>query len=351
MSLKKIILTGGGTGGSVTPLLALVPEFKEQGWETIWVGTRTGVEKNIVKNDNVPFYSIFSGKFRRYVSIKNITDPILVFFGFFQSLLLLTRLQADIVMSAGGFVSVPVVWAAWCLQIPVIIHQQDIKPGLANRLMSACASVITVTFEKSLQDYKRKVVWVGNPVRHEFIKASEAVTEKPQTLPMLLVLGGGTGSEALNNLVSESLFELTKQFFVVHVTGNKKLEKDLIHNNYQSHSFLQAEEMADVMKQATLVITRAGLGTLTELSFLSKPTIIIPMPNSHQEDNAEYFQEKKAAVVVSQINCTPRQLIDTVIKIVKDRDRLTNLAQSIHIIIKPGSHKEIVKLMHDILTK
>lgn len=203
----------------------MVPGFQKQGWESIWIGTRNGLEKNIVRNDKLPFYSIFSGKLRRYFSIKNIIDPIFVVVGFFQSLFLLSRLQADIVMSAGGFVSVPVVWAAWCLQIPIIIHQQDIRPGLANRLMSGCATVITVTFEKSLHDYNQKAVWVGNPIRLEFIKALTTVTGKLEPLPLLLVLGGGTGSEALNELVYASLPELTKQFFIIHITGNKSDEK------------------------------------------------------------------------------------------------------------------------------
>lgn len=352
MSIKKIILTGGGTGGSVTPLLALSSDIKAKGWKLEWIGTYKGLEKDIVTKENIPFHAISSGKFRRYFSLQNIIDPFFILVGFFQSLSLLSRLQADLVMSAGGFVSVPVVFAAWILRIPVIIHQQDIKPGLANRIMSVFASAITVTFEKSLEDYKQKAVWIGNPIRQEFIKVLNSTIEPQSSLPRLLILGGGTGAEGLNELVYASLSELTQHFVVVHITGNKvSTETKVSDHNYQAHVFLQVGEMAEVMKQASIVVTRAGLGTLTELSFLSKPTIIIPMPNSHQEDNATYFQEKNAAVVLSQPSSTPQEFIDTIIKLKQDTNRLTQLGQTIHSVIKPGAEEAIIKLMHSTIEK
>lgn len=352
MKSKKIILTGGGTGGSVTPLLALVPRFQAEGLDVLWIGTRTGVEKKIVSDAKLPFYAIASGKFRRYFSIKNFTDPILIIIGFFQSLFLLLKLRADVVMSAGGFVSVPVVWAAWCLRIPITIHQQDIRPGLANRLMSVCASVITVTFEKSLQDYKQKAVWVGNPVRPEFIKALESGLKKQTALPWLLILGGGTGSEALNELVLASLPTLTKQFYVIHITGNKISEKDFSSiYNYEPHSFLPAEKIAETMRQATLVITRAGLGTLTELSFLSKPTIIMPLPHSHQVDNAAYFQKNEAAIVLSQTDCSVEKFIQTIISMTEDAALLEKLSLSINRLIKPEAEKQIFTIVHDLIRR
>lgn len=351
MGLKKIILTGGGTGGSVTPLLALVSDFKNESWEVAWIGTNNGIEKNLVINKKIPYYSIASGKFRRYFSIQNIIDPFFVLYAFFQSILLLSHLKPSLVMSAGGFVSVPVVWAAWCLRIPVIIHQQDIRPGLANRLMSACASIITVTFEKSLQDYNSKAVWTGNPVRPEFINALSAQVDNKPALPMILILGGGTGSEAINKLVSSSLSVLTKHFVVIHSTGEEVSEKIQPIINYQPHTFLEANAMAIAMKQSRLVITRAGLGTLTELAYLSKPAIIIPMPNSHQEDNAYYFQEKGAGIVLSQEACTPEIFIDTVITVVSDSAVLENLSESISTIIKPGAQEKILTLVRDLIAK
>lgn len=349
---KKIILTGGGTGGSVTPLLALSSDIKAKGWNIEWIGTYNGLEKDIVTKENIPFHAIYSGKFRRYFSLQNIIDPFFILLGFFQSLFLLSKLKGDLVMSAGGFVSVPVVFAAWSLRIPVIIHQQDIKPGLANRLMSVFASVITVTFEKSLQDYKQKAIWVGNPVRPEFIKVLNSTIEQQSSLPKLLILGGGTGAEALNELVYDSLSELTKHFVVVHITGNKVTgETEISNQNYQAHTFLQVEALAGIMKQASIVVSRAGLGTLTELSFLSKPTVIIPMPNSHQEDNANFFQEKNAAIVLAQGSCTPHKFIDTVINLSQDAYGLSELGQFIHLIIKPGSTDAIINLMQSTIEK
>lgn len=349
MGVKKIILTGGGTGGSVTPLLALVPDFRANGWESIWVGTYKGIEKNMVAQEGITYYSIAAGKLRRYISFQNIIDPFLVFWGFFQSLFLLSRLQANVVMSAGGFVSVPVVWAAWALRIPIIIHQQDVKPGLANRLMSVCASVITVTFEKSLQDYTTKAVWTGNPVRSEFREALSFSEQK--TLPVLLVLGGGTGSQAINTLVVKSLSDLTKHFLVIHISG-EKISQDLKSiSNYQPHSFLKAAELAKAMKQATLVVTRAGLGTLTELAYLSKPVIIIPMPYSHQEDNAYYFQKKGAAQVLDQKNCTSEQFTNAILSLAQNSSTLESLAKSINTIIKSGAREQIVALVRGVIEK
>ncbi|MBU4014724.1 glycosyltransferase, partial [Patescibacteria group bacterium] len=169
-NIKKILLTGGGTGGSVAPLLAIsdvgcrmsdVGKFK-----FTWIGTRNGVEKQMVQKENIKFISIASGKFRRYFSIKNFIDLFKIIFAFFQSLAILIKEKPALVMSAGSFVSVPVVWAAWLLRVPVLIHQQDVRHGLANKLMAPFANVITVTFEKSLADYGKKAVWTGNPAQN-----------------------------------------------------------------------------------------------------------------------------------------------------------------------------------------
>ena len=168
-----IILTGGGSGGPVTPLLALADDLRAGGFDIAWIGTRAGIEKQIVSEAAIPYHSIAAGKFRRYFSWHNIIDPFKILVGFFQSISLLTTLGPRLVITAGAFVSVPVVWAAWALRIKVIVHQEDIRPGLANRLMAPCADVVTVTFEESLKDYGNKARWTGNSVRQEFRNAAK----------------------------------------------------------------------------------------------------------------------------------------------------------------------------------
>lgn len=348
---KKIILTGGGTGGSVTPLLALVPNFQSEGWEVAWIGTHTGIEKNIVNQARLPYYSISSGKLRRYFSWQNLLDIFHIKIGFFQSLKLLLTLKPDVVMSAGGYVSVPVVWAAWFLRIPVAIHQQDIRPGLANKLMSLCASLITVTFEKSLQDYSEKAIWTGNPIRLEFIKAVHTSNRVDGSRPRILFLGGGTGAHAINDLVQASISDLATQYEVYHLTGEQTalMEKNLPH--YQAYSFLNAQEMADIISEADVVITRAGLGTLTELSFLAKAIIIIPMPDSHQEDNAYYFSKKGAAIILSQEQASTEKLLHNISELLDNPETLKEQQRAIKNIMKPHANSTITNLIKSLMSK
>ncbi len=348
---KKIILTGGGTGGSVTPLLALVPDFQAEGWEVEWIGTHTGIEKNIVSQAQLPYYSISSGKLRRYFSWQNLVDIFHIKIGFFQSLKLLLTLKPDAVMSAGGYVSVPVVWAAWCLRIPVAIHQQDIRPGLANKLMSPCASLITVTFEKSLQDYSSKAIWTGNPIRSEFFKATHELNSTDDHRPKILFLGGGTGAQAINELVQTSLFTLTEHYTIIHLTGEQAVLMDKNVPHYHVYSFLNAQEMAKIISEADVVVTRAGLGTLTELSYLAKAIIIIPMPDSHQEDNAYYFSQKGAAIILAQADASPKTLLDRISELLNDSEKLKIQQRAIKRIMKPQANATITNLIKVLMSK
>ncbi len=215
--------------GSVSPLLAVAKEIKKQRPEAsfIWVGTRGGPEREVVAKAGIAFKPIFSGKWRRYVSVHNIVDVIFIALGFFQSLYFISRFKPAAIVSAGGFVSVPVVWAGWILRVPSLIHQQDLRSGLANRLMQPFAARVTVTFEEQLKFFSaKKTVWTGNPVRDEILHGhSEEATEifkLEQGIPTVLVTGGGTGAEFLNELVLSALSELTKFCQIVHLTGRKK---------------------------------------------------------------------------------------------------------------------------------
>ncbi|MFA7702824.1 MAG: glycosyltransferase, partial [Patescibacteria group bacterium] len=202
---KLIMLSGGGTGGSATPLLALA-DYLQADYDFIFVGTNFGPERYLVETTGIPFLSIVSGKWRRYFSLQNISDIFKIIFAFFQSLYLLKKYRPDLLMSAGGFVSVPLAFAAYCLRIPILIHQQDIRAGLANKLMAKVASRVTVTFQKSLTDYGPSALWVGNPIK-EIVVDNSSLWKKynlDQAKPLLLILGGGTGSAFINSLVKDS---------------------------------------------------------------------------------------------------------------------------------------------------
>jgi len=353
----RILLTGGGTGGSVTPLLALVEEFKKRNLEVefLFLGTQKGIpEKELVRTYQIPYLGIHCGKLRRYFDWRNFLDPILLLLGLIESFSILKKFKPDIILSAGSFVSVPVIWAGWLLKIPSLIHQQDIVPGLANIMMAPFVNKITVTFEKSLADFpKKKTILTGNPVREKILKGDrKRAVEKfnlEDDLPTLLVIGGGTGAQRINELIWQTLLELTKFCQIIHLTGKNKLEiqnsKFKINGRYHPYEFL-TEEMADVYAIADLVISRAGMGVLTELMALAKPSILIPIADSHQEANAKYLADHKAAVVLYQKYLTNDLFLKTIKSLISDHNRLAQLSQNIQ---KLGSLEAKQKIVDEIL--
>lgn len=346
----RVLLSGGGTAGSVVPLIALVEEIrkKKPKSEFLFIGTRKAwPEKQLIKNKNISFSSIFSGKFRRYFDWRNFLDLFLILIGFIQSLFLIRKFKPTISISAGGFVSVPVNFAAFILKVPILIHQQDIVPGLANRLIVPFAKKITVTFKKSLDDFPRyKTFLTGNPVRPEILfgKKERAIKEfnLEKDLPTILIFGGGTGSKKINEVVYKIVPELVKFCQIIHLTGKRKINNKLSFNRYHQYEFL-SEKMADAYVISDLVISRAGMGTLTELSNLAKPAILIPLPNTHQEANAEIFREKEAAIVLSQKKLTPEILLENIKKILGTPNLKNRLSQNISQIINKNASKKIIE--------
>ncbi len=354
-NIKKVLLTGGGTGGSVAPLLAIADSLPL--CDFLWIGTRSGVERKMVENAGIEFKPIFSGKLRRYFSWRNFLAPFLTILGFVQSFFIILKWRPDLVMSAGSFASVPAVWAAWLSRVPVLIHQQDARPGLANKLMAPFARAITVAFEKSLADYGEKAVWTGNPVRRSLtIRNKEQRTRNnfnlKSDLPVVLVIGGGTGAMAINKLIWRSLNELTRFCQVIHITGEgKKPNYKLQITNYKNYDFLNSEQMAEAYAAADVAVSRCGMGVLTELSYLGKPAILIPMPDSHQEENAAIFSEKQAAIVLSQKELTPEKLADNIKKLLNDEILRDKLAGNIKEVIKRGTNEKIAEIINDIINK
>jgi UDP-N-acetylglucosamine--N-acetylmuramyl-(pentapeptide) pyrophosphoryl-undecaprenol N-acetylglucosamine transferase len=367
---KKILLTGGGTGGSVTPLLAiteeLISDFPASPSQSqverftvsnfLWLGTRSGVEREMVAKLKIPYQSISYGKLRRYWSWRNFIDPVFILLGFFQSLLILSKWKPNLVVSAGSFISVPVVWAAWVWRIPILIHQQDVRKGFANKLMSPFADVVTVTFEKSLKDYGKKAVWTGNPVRKIIVQSDFNVAQiKKESnlkndLPILLVVGGGTGALAINKIVVQCLKELTNFCQVIHITGvGKRIGQAPSFPNYYQFDFLEVERMAKVLRVADIVVSRCGMNLLSELSYLSKAAILIPIPNSHQEENAEIFYHAKAAVVLDQDELTSEKFTYAVKKLINNLKLRDSLKININKVLKGDANLEIIVLINKLL--
>lgn len=356
----NILLVGGGTAGSVSPLLAVAEEIKLNYPKAnfLLVGTKTGPEKTMAESAGLDFVSIPAGKLRRYFSLRNFLVPFLVLAGFFKALKILKKFRPDCVFGAGSFVQVPVVWAAALKKIPVALHQQDVRPSLANNLCQIPAKKITVSFEASLTDfssgfglfYKKhrteKVVLTGNPFRAEIKQATRQEALKKfglkNDLPALLVLGGGTGAEFLNNLIASSLPQLARTVQILHSTGKNKTAANAA-ENYHPYEFIV--DMGSAYAAADIVLCRAGLSTITELSNLEKVSIIVPLPQSHQELNAALLARRRAAIVATQNRLTPELLVELVRKLLFEHQFQQNLKTNIGKIMPKNAAKKIAEII------
>lgn len=362
------MFSGGGTGGSVAPLLAVAEElWKEPGdsdLRFVFVGTKSGPEREMVAAFNkeigpMEFIPLISGKWRRYFSIYNFLDIFKIITAWFQSFGLLTKIRPDIIISAGAFVSVPLVWAAHTKKIPILIHQQDLRPGLANKLMAPRARAITVVFEKSLLDYGPKAVLAGNPIRQlvntqdeNLVRKLKAEYSLDNSIPLVFVSGGRLGATGINRLVFKAAFGLAQNCQIIHLTGQGKMPEEaslLKINNYHVREFLDNRELSTLISLSDLIVSRAGLGTLTESSYWRKPTILIPMPNSHQEDNAAYFAQERAALFMNQAELTPEKLTAAIKDVLADSILKRELSNNIGKIMKRGAAGTIAGIIWEII--
>lgn len=331
----KILLVGGGTGGSVTPLLAVASELRHRAppADVLFVGSARGPERTLCDAAHIPFVSITAGKWRRYFSMQNISDLFRLCVGFFQSWKILDQFRPDCVFSAGSYLAVPMIWCAWMKGVPSIIHQQDFSAGLANRLCAPFATAISVTLEKSLADFpKRKTQWLGNPVRSELLngdpRRARERFELRSDLPVILAFGGGTGALHLNQLIVATGLNLVHDFQILHLTGGRQDAFTLNHPNYHAYEFV-TEGMADAYAVADIVVCRAGLSTLTELSALSKAAIVVPIAGTHQVANAEYFRKNDAVVVLDEKTLTRDSLEQSIRALSDDPSRREQLQKNI----------------------
>jgi len=353
----KILFSGGGTLGPVTPLLAIkqtVENYHKKA-SFVWVGTKGGVEKELVIEHGVLFYSISSGKLRRYLSFLNFLDLFKVFIGFLESFVILWREKPHLCISAGGFVSVPVHLAAWLLSIPTWIHQQDVRVGLANKIMTPFSTKITTALEKGIIDFPgKKVEWIGNPVREEILSGDKEKAIKKfnlkKTLPTVFVFGGGTGSARLNQLLFEALSHLDKECQVLHLTGGRLQEKQFSKfENYYSFDFFTTE-MKDAYAVATVVVSRGGFATLSELAALGKATVVVPK-TGHQQENAQHLVEEGAILSLDENTTSGVQLAHSIKDLLKDKTKRDKMGEKLRKFLPKAEDENVISLVEELVKK
>ncbi|MFC2477321.1 MAG: undecaprenyldiphospho-muramoylpentapeptide beta-N-acetylglucosaminyltransferase [Catonella sp.] len=319
--MRKIVLTGGGTAGHVTPNIALIPALKKEGYEIHYIGSYDGMERAMIENLGINYIGISSGKLRRYKSVKNLTDPFRVLKGYNESVKVLKRIKPDVVFSKGGFVTVPVVFAAKKCKIPTIIHESDMSPGLANKLCIPKADYVLANFPEALEKLpKNKGILSGTPIRQELFKGEREKGLKfcgfTGEKPVLLVVGGSLGALAVNEAVRKILPEITQKFDVVHLCGKGKADDNLKEvKGYAQFEYIN-EEMKDIFKITDIAISRAGANAICELLALRIPNILIPLPakasRGDQILNANSFKNQGFSEVLDEEDITEEGLLDII---------------------------------------
>lgn len=327
--MKKIILTGGGTAGHVTPNIALLPALKEAGYEVEYIGSYNGMEKDLIEKEGIPYHGISSGKLRRYFDWKNFSDPFRVIHGYGQARSLIKKIKPAIIFSKGGFVSVPVVLAAKSLHVPAIIHESDMTPGLANRIAMRGAVKICCNFPETLKYLPEgKGVLTGSPIRQQLLhgdrqKALE-FTGLPGEKPILLIIGGSLGSVFINNAVRGALDELLERFEIIHLCGKGNLDHSLDgKKGYVQYEYI-SKELPDLFAAADLVISRAGANAICELLALHKPNILIPLSrNASRGDqilNANSFKKQGFSYVIEEEQVNEKTLSEAIHYVADHKD-------------------------------
>ena len=311
--IPKIIFTGGGTAGHVTPNLALIAQLQPAGWEIFYLGSKNGIEYQLTKNIAVKYYAIFTGKLRRYFSWRNFSDFFKIIIGICQAFFLCRKIKPQVIFSKGGFVAFPVVIGAWLNRIPVISHESDITPGLANKLIYPFATTLCVTFAETKKYFKHpeKIVVTGSPIREHLLHGDP---DKGRTLcgftpakKIILVFGGSLGAEKINQVVRELLPNLLSEFQIAHVCGMGKIDANCNYPGYKQFTYLD-EDFGDVLAGADLVISRSGANTVYELLALHKPNILIPLSTAFsrgdQIANANYAVQHGFSQVILENELT-----------------------------------------------
>lgn len=327
--MKKIVMTGGGTAGHVTPNIALFPSLKKAGYDITYIGSHEGIEKRLIEEQEIKYFSISTGKLRRYFDFKNFSDFFRVMRGYIEAKALLKEIKPDVVFSKGGFVAVPVVRAAASLKIPCIIHESDMTPGLANKLCIPVATKICCNFPETLKNMPaQKSIHTGSPIRQELTlgnrKVGLSLCGFNENKPVLMIMGGSQGAQSVNETVREALPKLLLKYQIVHLCGKDKVDNmKLGIEGYKQFDYV-GDELKDIYAATDIIVSRAGANAICELLELSIPNVLIPLSGGSRGDqilNATSFAEKGFSEVIREEALDPSILVETVDKVYENRDR------------------------------
>ena len=326
--MKRIILTGGGTAGHVTPNIALLPRLKELNYDIHYIGSYNGIEKELIEAFGIPYHGISSGKLRRYFSLQNFTDPFRVIRGFGEAKKLIKLLKPDVIFSKGGFVSVPVVLAGKKCKVPTIIHESDMTPGLANKLSIPSATKVCCNFPETVSELPAdKAVLTGSPIRQELLSGNRQkaldFTGFTDSKPVILVIGGSLGAVAVNEAVRRVLPNLLKDFQVIHLCGKNKVDPSLNGlDGYVQYEYIKYE-LKDLFALTDIVISRAGANAICELLALHKPNLLIPLSaNASRGDqilNARSFERQGFSLMLEEEEITNENFLAAVHELYDNR--------------------------------
>lgn len=343
---KNIIFTGGGSGGHVIPALTLCRECLKHDVSIFYMGSYNGVEKSIIEKEGISYKAISTGKLRRYFSFKNVTDIFKILLGIFQSYFYLLKFKKKntVIVGTGGFVTVPVLFAAWLQKKKIIIHEQTSRVGLANKISSYFASKVLVTFNSSLSFFpKHKVIETGYPLREEIFKNKESLKVKDIDFhsikkPILFITGGGNGSFLLNKIIEEMLSDLLKDFFIIHQVGKNYFDDFIKYesSDYKIFDFISSD-IIEYFKRSDIVISRAGAGTVIELIAIGKPSIFIPLQiaqKNEQYHNAMEAKNKIGSIVIEENKLKPEKLLESILEIQNVKSKMTTTINPVHEIVK-----------------
>ncbi len=351
--MKRIILTGGGTAGHVTPNIALLPYLKELGYDIHYIGSYNGMEKDLIAPYDITYHGISSGKLRRYFSWQNFTDPFRVLKGFDEAKKLIKSLKPDVIFSKGGFVSVPVIMAGKKCHVPTIIHESDMTPGLANRLSMPSATKVCCNFPETVKYLpEEKAVLTGTPIRQELLHGDKQAALKFCNLndkkPIILIIGGSLGSVVVNDAVRKALPDLLKEFQIIHLCGNGKTDDTLLDiDGYVQFEYIN-EELKDLFAAADIVVSRAGANAICELLALRKPNVLIPLSlaasRGDQILNAKSFVKQGFSCMLEEEELTSENLLSAIHTTYADRASYISAMES-------SSQKDSIQTILELMKK
>lgn len=349
--MKKIIMTGGGTAGHVTPNIALIPELQKRGYSIYYIGSKNGIEKKLIEECGIPYYGISSGKLRRYFDLKNFTDPVRIVKGYAEAKSIIRKIKPDIVFSKGGFVTVPVVLAADKRRVPCVIHESDMSPGLANRICIPHAKKVCTNFPEAAKAIPGdKTVITGTPIRKELFAGNKIAGLDycgfTANKPVLLIIGGSLGAASVNTAVRDALPQLLTRYQIIHLCGAGKLDPSLNDTEgYVQYEYVK-NELSDMFAAADIVVSRAGANAICELLALKKPNILIPLSEAvsrgDQVLNARSFENQGYSVVLSEDELSTYSLITAVDELYDNRQQYIDA-------MSDNDKGDAVKLIADII--